>query len=85
MKKIIIAIIAIAAMINLVSCKKGPEIPTEDYQGENYTVEHKTVNGKPCVEIHIDNYDGLIEAYNDGCLSAEYVEEVLFNSQANNW
>lgn len=85
MKKIIITIMALITIMTLVSCKSESVTTISSYDGENYTVQTRTVDGEERVEIEMDGYDGLIEAYNDGLVSEEYMREVLFNSKSNNY
>lgn len=84
MKKIIITIMAVITVMTLVGCKSEPVTTISTYNGEDYTV--RTIeDGEERVEININGYEGLMEAYNDGLVSEEYMEEVLFNSQSNNF
>lgn len=88
MKKIIITIITIAAMINLVSCKSGSETTVTSYTiGDNYATITTQDDDDSWEDTEVYETEGrmsdaeyhwLLEQYQAGNIELDVLEEYLF-------
>lgn len=81
MKKLIAVVLLIAAIMMLTGCSKKEEAKTND--SVTSEVETVVIEDNLFADLTVEN--SLEEDYKDGKVSKEYYEEMMYNSQTNNW